>query len=101
MQEERTCLGILNLHKDDCPCTCAPIQRTTHCVHVIHSNDTKACSDTIFSSGETIHRKLGAYRYDQLGSIHDTFSLRFGTVYLNFVPLMPKMEKIKKKKKKK
>ena len=31
-------------------------------------------------SGETIHRKLGASRYDRLGLIHDTFSLIFGSV---------------------
>ena len=47
----------------------------------------------IASSGETIDRKLGASRYDRLGSIHDTFSL----IFLNFEPLMPKMEKIKKR----
>ena len=50
-------------------------------------------------SGETIHRKLGASRYDpaRFDSRYVFLNFRFGLVYLNFVPLTPTMEKIKKR----
>ena len=39
------------------------------------------------SRGATIHRKLGASRYSQFGSVHDTVSMIFSSIRFHINPL--------------